>query len=210
MTFAEFYDLMLEDIDYNIFLDTFHKYLKTTCKIVDLGCGTGSFLTVLLDNNYNAFGIDNDKEMLDLAYKKLSRKDVLFYHDINEEIDIKADVFFMLFDVINFNSDYKNIFKNIYQALNNNGILIFDFYKNNIARKYKNYAESDENYKWQIETKANVMIHNLEFYNNKKTVTQYIHNKKDIIKTLKALNFKYKFIKGPDKRKHYLVCFKVK
>lgn len=208
MNFALFYDLMFKNLDYNIFLITFHKYLKTTNKIVDLGCGTGSFLSILLNNDYNAYGIDNDLEMLELAKRKINKENILFHADITKDFNFKADVFFMLFDVINFIEDTRIAFKNIYNNLNDNGLLIFDFYKAKTIKKYKKFFEEGENYSWSIKIIDNKIIHNLNFYNDTKEIIQYYHNKKTIINNLKSVGFKCKFIKGPDKRKHYLHCLK--
>ena len=83
-----------------------------------------------LSEFYNAEGVDISKSMLKLAAAKVE-KSALHKGDIRNFIPgKKQDVVFCLYDTINhlllFN-EWKKVFKNVFNSLNENGLFIFDF-----------------------------------------------------------------------------------
>lgn len=127
---AKFYDTVLgsskDSVDY--VLSKIKRYNKKAETVLELGCGTGNILHGL-SKNYNVTGIDISLEMLKIAKKKIP-KGKLYLQDIrNFRLEKKFDVILCLYDTINhltlFN-DWKKIFKNVYEHLNDNGIFIFD------------------------------------------------------------------------------------
>ena len=95
------------------------KYANEDPKVLDIGCGTGSFVQFLNSNKINAYGIEPSNNARGLAIKK----GVSCFKDFNELKDKDFDIITMwhvLEHVPNFNTQLKSI-KN---ALNENGKLI--------------------------------------------------------------------------------------
>ena len=59
---------------------SFLSYFKTKRKVLDLGCGRGEFLELLMDNGIHAQGIDINEQMIDICRDKglnCQKKDIL-------------------------------------------------------------------------------------------------------------------------------------
>ena len=52
--FAQIYDLLMADVDYDALLSLIKPYIKKENTIIDAGCGTGYFLKALIENGYDA------------------------------------------------------------------------------------------------------------------------------------------------------------
>lgn len=126
---AELYDLLYEDKNYEKEVEFIEKQFGAdkSKKILELGCGTGNYLKIFFEKNYNITGLDISKEMLEIAKKKCDCD--LIQEDIkNFKIDKKFDVILIMFDVlsyINKNLDVENVLNNVRNHLNENGLLIF-------------------------------------------------------------------------------------
>lgn len=127
---AKFYDTVTgnskDSSDY--VLSKIKRYNNKAASILELGCGTGNILKEL-HKDFDVTGVDISKGMLKIAKKKIP-KGKFYLQDIrNFRIDKKFDVILCLYDTINhltlFN-DWKKIFTNVYEHLNNNGLFIFD------------------------------------------------------------------------------------
>ena len=75
--YANYYDDIYTDKDYkqesDFLLSIIEKYSSISVKdILSLGCGTGTYETILAKKGFNILGIDNSKEMLNIAKEKLS------------------------------------------------------------------------------------------------------------------------------------------
>lgn len=213
--FAGIYDVLMSDVDYEALLIAFEPYLNKNQIIIDAGCGTGYFLKELLASGYDALGLDMDSDMLKMAKDKLIKAQLpqpLYEHDLRKPLGIKADVIFCLFDVINYFKGTKKVFENIYQALNEKGICIFDVYKSDVMPSYDNYHESDEiplSYDWHISYQSPILKHNLIVDQKKYQTKQYVYDISYYQQILKDLKFKHIDIKsGLDSRKHYIVAYK--
>jgi len=129
---AEIYDLLYQDKDYESEVDFIEKFLKengidNSKKIIELGCGTGNYLRVLLKRGYDLTGMDISNEMLDIARRKCNCK--VFQGDIsNFSMNEKFDVCLAMFDVLGYVNENEKLLKtldNIKKILNKNGLLIF-------------------------------------------------------------------------------------
>ena len=73
-TFASVYDLFMEQVEYDEWLDHIHavweKYGIAPKTILDLGCGTGSILLPLAQEGFDVIGVDLSSEMLTEADHK--------------------------------------------------------------------------------------------------------------------------------------------
>ena len=104
--------------------------------VLDYGCGTGSFVEYLNQNNINAFGYEPNEKALELAKNKIGKN--LLNED--EVFTKKYDVI-TLWHVLEHIPNYDLILKSLIECLNPNGKLIIAVpnYKSYDAKFYKNY-----------------------------------------------------------------------
>jgi len=209
MTFARLYDQLMADIDYQLIFNFIKPFIKDKKNIIDAGCGTGQ-LTKYLEKDHKVIGLDIDSNMLAIAQKR-TKHTIYYIHDINDPMPIKTDAIISIFDVLNFNQHIKNILQSFYDALNNDGICIFDIYKEEVLEAYDNYHEKDSDpflYQWDIQVDNHKIIHKLQAFDQTYYMNQFVHKLNDVFKYLDEVGFKYKMIDGPDERKHYIIAHK--
>lgn len=210
--FVKYYDKLMEDIDYSEILEPLLPYLNKTESILDAGCGPGYILKELLDLSYNVVGIDNDPEMLKLAENRIQNNTLVYHHDLNTPLNQKYDKIIMLFDVINYFEDIKPMIKNIYDGLNDQGIYLFDAYKEEYLTVMKAYQEKETipfKYQWDIKTEKNIIKHQFKVSNEFYEFNQYVQTQETYFKVLKEIGFKQiEIISGNDERKDYYLCKK--
>lgn len=124
--------------------------LKSTDKILDLCCGPGYLIQQLHKANYNVTGLDLSDKMLEIA-KENNPNGVEFIHADMRNFNIKSKFKLITcnFDSINhLNSikDVKKTFSNVYNALEKNGIFLFDINTSATFSKYwiENAFEIDD------------------------------------------------------------------
>src|SRR5699024_3247942 len=68
-TFAAFYDEIMDDSYYAMWLDYTKQYLKEEgAAILDLACGTGKLAVEMSKEGYQVTGLDLSEDMLTMAY----------------------------------------------------------------------------------------------------------------------------------------------
>ena len=180
-SFAQVYDIFMEDIPY----DNWVEYIKNIWKkfnlipksIVELGCGTGNITNRLALEGYTVLGIDLSLEMLSIASQKaqsLNLKNITYINQDMRNLELlnKSDCILSICDSINYiteESELLDIFKLVFSNLNKNGLFIFDIntthkFKNILADK--NFCETREEiaYTWENYFDKDKMIN--EFYTN--------------------------------------------
>lgn len=137
-TEIEFFNHFIENNDYDVFDESgykrivgkFTKYLppprkeKDKLKVIDFGCGTGSFTSRFLNNGFELYGMDISSNCIRYARKK--------YPDISFEIgDIEhtgyPDESFdavLLTGVLHHFSDFSGVIKEIHRILRKGGIVL--------------------------------------------------------------------------------------
>jgi SAM-dependent methyltransferase len=214
--FARIYDLLMEDIDFEPFLSFLSEHLKKDQLILDAGCGSGYIYQGLRLKGYEVIGIDNDSTMLSLAKEKCDKAHIdakLYEHDLRNPIPVKVDAIVMMFDVINYFKGVKQLIKRLMNALNSDGFLLFDCYKEEMLSVYNNYEEFDDSiipYTWKTISNKDTITHNIDVDNNTYTIKQYIQSLDYYIEIMKAFNYAFEIIDGPDERKHYIKVYKSK
>jgi len=200
-SFSYYYDLMMESVDYDIFIDIVKEHISKDKSILDAGCGTGNVSIPLALDGYNVTGIDISADMLTICKHKEQLNNVnfpIFENNLEEEIGIELfDSCISFLDVINY-VDYKKAFKNIYNVLKKGGIFIFDVNDFDYQESMKGYVEEDSydlfSYTWKIlDNGIGSIKHDLtiktkdEVFNEIHYQTTY---KKDVyIKELESLGF---------------------
>ncbi|MBW3020687.1 class I SAM-dependent methyltransferase [Candidatus Woesearchaeota archaeon] len=119
--------------------------------LLDIGCGTGTHLSYL-EKHYDCTGLDPFESMLRVARKKL-KKTKLIKGDMRYfNLKKKFDVIISLYSVISYSGTYsvfKKVLKNIYNHLNEGGILIIDpFFQKEPGKKGDKYWLYNEPKKW--------------------------------------------------------------
>ncbi|MDI6886636.1 MAG: class I SAM-dependent methyltransferase [archaeon] len=107
--------------------EIFRNYLCPK-RILEVGCGTGSYTKILLARGYEVTALDISQNMLEIAKRKCSCK--LIKGDIRDiTINEKFDACIAMFAVMGYITENPDIIKaltNIHRHLKQNGIFIFD------------------------------------------------------------------------------------
>lgn len=131
--FARVYDLFMEDIPYDLWVEyiisLFKKYKKNPELLLELGCGTGNITARLADKGYDMIGLDISEEMLNIAKQKNS--DILYLAQDMCEFELygTVDCIVCLCDSLNYileEKDLTKVFSLVKNYLNPDGLFIFD------------------------------------------------------------------------------------
>jgi len=144
---AEYYDLVYAKKGYrhetNFIIKLIKKFKIRGKNVLDVGCGTGDYTVLLKKRGFSVIGLDLNKEMLNVARKKV--KNVKFIQGNMKTFKIKQkfDIIVCLFSTMNYNrtfNELKMTIKNFYNHLNKEGLLIFDmgFNKERFLNNYFN------------------------------------------------------------------------
>ncbi|MCL2014623.1 MAG: methyltransferase domain-containing protein [Defluviitaleaceae bacterium] len=163
--FANVYDIFMESVPYKSWADyialKFAEHgVPTGGTVVDLGCGTGTMLSLMAQKGYDMIGVDNSADMLAEAQAKIaqnSQKAMLLHQNIkNLDLYGTVDAIYSTCDVLNYfleESELEQAIKRAAMFLNPSGVLIFDM---KTAENYKQmgnafYGDSNEgsSYIWQ-------------------------------------------------------------
>lgn len=164
--FAYIYDELMDDVDYNKWIEYIEDIIKNeqaeVQNILELACGTGNMTIPLTKKGYDIAGIDISAEMLEVAMKKAEKENVqlvLLQQDIAElEFDME-DLDCVLcacdgFNYLTYDDDLEYVFSKVYEILKENGIFIFDissYYKISKILGNNTFTEKREDtvYMWQ-------------------------------------------------------------
>lgn len=163
--FAEVYDFLMRDVDYNGWVDylekIFNKKESNPHTILEIACGTGNITNELAQRGYDIVGIDKSIEMLAFAKNKADDLgvDVKYLHQDMRKLDYNksVDSVLCLCDGINYILQKKEliaILKKVYSLLKKGGLFVFDissYYKLSKILGNNIYAENFENvsYIWE-------------------------------------------------------------
>ena len=204
---AEFYDIFMDDVPYDRWIQYTSSFLSVRKKGVDVGCGTGKFTIALKKMGYDVLGMDVSEQMLSKAVQNATADgvDVTFVLQNAQflEINNKVDFIVANCDVVNYLQNPTQFFKRAYSALNNGGILMFDIsteykLKNVISNNVFTESNDKVTYIWEnFPSKAKVEMNLTFFVQDEKdcykkytdTQTQYIHSNDSIMKMLKSAGF---------------------
>ena len=212
--FEPLYDLLMSDVDYEALLREIEPYIKKSDLIIDAGCGSGYLLVELLKKEYTAIGLDVSVAMLSIAEERLRQEGLatkLYEHDLKEPMHANADVILAMFDVMNYFKGVKKVFKNCYQALYDEGKLIFDLYKIDVLEDYDGYIEEETDpidYRWEISSKGNVFTHHVYHDEEVDTIKQYVYDLDYYVHLLEEIGFKVIVKPSIDPRKHLVIATK--
>ena len=135
--FADHYDSLTEDVDYeakaDYFISLLEKHDHKAGVTLDLACGTGSFTIALKKRGIDVFGADMSSDMLSQAQMKACDEgyQILFICNKMQDIELcgTIDTCVCTLDSINHITSEKELekaFSNIAKYLSEDGIMVFD------------------------------------------------------------------------------------
>lgn len=144
-SFAEVYDIFMDNVPYEEWADYISELLKqygiTEGLVLDLGCGTGSITECLAARGYDMIGVDNSAEMLEIAAGKKERSghDILYLNQDMREFELYGTVraIVSVCDSVNYiaaEKELEQVFRLANNYLDPGGIFLFDF---NTEYKYR-------------------------------------------------------------------------
>lgn len=195
---AKYYDLFYSNKSYDkevLFLKSLIGNRKT---ILDIGCGTGIHMNLLEVYGYQVDGLDLSNEMLNIA-KTRTNGNLFPGNLIDFKTDKKYDAIISMFAVFNHlknYNDFENGVLNLYQKLNEKGILIVDLHNSRTnGKKEDNYKDYRRIMTWTFDkntfkehTEISYIINNKIYYDNHDFLIYQINKIKEV---LNKHGFKY-------------------
>lgn len=213
--FAEVYDFLMKDTDYDGWVNYIERIFKRNNykpkKILELACGTGNITNRLIKKGYDVVGVDISSDMLTFAKQKANelglRSNYLNQDMIDLEITKSFDCVLCLCDGFNYildSQDLNLIFYKVYNILQEGGYFIFDissYHKISNILGNNTYAENYDHvsYIWEnyFDDKTNICELDLTIFLKKnglyekieETHIQRAYRVEEINKLLNNYNF---------------------
>ncbi len=148
-SFAEVYDLFMDNVDYrkwgSYLIQLLKKYGVEDGLVLELGCGTGSITEYLARAGYDMIALDSSYEMLEAAMEKREKSglDILYLNQDAREFELYGTVAAIVTgcDCMNYITEKEELLE-VFRLANNyldpGGIFLFDI---NTAAKYRAIGE---------------------------------------------------------------------
>lgn len=197
--FAEYYDYILRDVDYEEWFEYLKEIMNTYCagkkQILEIGCGTGKFGAKFASAGYSITGMDISLDMLLTAKNRIRDgfqvlcADASFFHFKN-----KFDFIFCVHDTVNYIIDLKKLemmFMNVSRCMNKKSVFVFDITTeynilSNFDNKRTDYYHKGCYIKWDNSYSADERIIKSELrftsdsFDKKEIHIQKIHSNNEI------------------------------
>lgn len=224
------YDEFMQDVDYDAWAKKIAGYIGNRKKGVDCGCGSGLITMRLKKMGYDVIGTDLSAEMLERARENFRRENLnitlVRMDSENLVVGNKVDFITAVCDVVNYMKKPEKFFVRAYNALADDGVLLFD-----ISSKYKLteiignnvFTDSTDNvtYIWSnlLSEKQNKVEMFLTFFVKNKDGSfdkeeenqiQYIYEVDDLVEKLRAAGFgkvEYFGFEGKNVAQEERICF---
>lgn len=224
------YDEFMQDVDYDAWAKKIAGYIGNRKKGVDCGCGSGLITMRLKKMGYDVIGTDLSTEMLERARENFRRENLnitlVRMDSENLVVGNKVDFITAICDVVNYMKKPEKFFVRAYNALADDGVLLFD-----ISSKYKLteiignnvFTDSTDNvtYIWSnsLSEKQNKVEMFLTFFVKNKDGSfdkeeenqiQYIYEADDLVEKLRAAGFgkvEYFGFEGKNVAQEERICF---
>lgn len=183
--FAYVYDELNVNYDKETIISRMKALLCGKRDIVDLCCGTGDVAIALYKAGFKVTGIDISEDMLNVATEKAMEQGARIQFICEDARDFavmkKADAVYSLTDGMNYllgDKDLKKAFESVYNALNTDGLFIFDVstaykFENQLKDKTYTFDFDDEFVVWQSEYDPQSSICTM-------TITGFMRERKDL------------------------------
>ena len=224
------YDEFMQDVDYDAWAKKIAGYIGNRKKGVDCGCGSGLITMRLKKMGYDVIGTDLSTEMLERARENFRRENLnitlVRMDSENLVVGNKVDFITAVCDVVNYMKKPEKFFVRAYNALADDGVLLFD-----ISSKYKLteiignnvFTDSTDNvtYIWsnslfekqnKVEMFLTFFVKNKDgsFDKEEENQIQYIYEADDLVEKLRAAGFgkvEYFGFEGKNVAQEERICF---
>lgn len=152
--FAGVYDEFMSNIPYDEWAEKIDRYLQQmSCRsrILELGCGTGSFTLRMRQKGYDILGTDFSMDMLKIARKKAQRQKISCEFEFQDmrvlELDKEFDCVVSVCDSMNYMTgefDLESVFSSVAGVLKTGGIFLFDMKTESFYRELGEKIYVDE------------------------------------------------------------------
>ena len=136
--YGKYYDLIYSSVDYDTEIDEISGLLKVENlnigRILDIGCGTGTYLVGLVKKGYYVDGVDSSQAMVEVARLKINEANIqskiiledMAEHTFERSYDA-AICLFGSFDYLYDDTKVTVLLEKIDQCLSKGGFFILDF-----------------------------------------------------------------------------------
>ncbi len=131
--YARYYDLLYSDKEYEqeaIYIHrSIQKFAPKAQRILELGCGSGKYTSILAKYGYDMCGLDLSASMIDIAQQKYPRIPFKVANIKDFALDEKFDVIISFFHVMSYQCSNESLcasFANVFKHLKPNGVFLFD------------------------------------------------------------------------------------
>lgn len=171
--FSYYFDQIMEYIDYHDWLSFTKQYVNQDKRILDLACGSGTLAVLLSVEGFKVDGLDLSAEMIGLANDKFKAYHILntlYTCDMSSfSLPRKYDAVTCYFDSVNHLptiEHVKQMMNCVYEALNENGLFLFDVFSKSKYDEMDNTDISEDfddfSYNWKIKLKKpNILTHDI-------------------------------------------------
>ncbi len=183
--FAYFYDEVMQNLDYYLWSEFTEEFLKPGDSILDLACGSGTFLTIMNLHGYETTGLDLSETIIEIAKEKakLNRLPIDFevMDMTNFSLNKEFDCITCYFDSVNFletKKDLEKMFKCVLKHLKKGGYFLFDTFSKAMLNEYKNNLIDEDHETFKIKWKTTEVGNNKLMHNIKITEVDDVYSEK--------------------------------
>ena len=204
MTFQQLYEANIPDDIYIQYVDLLKPYIDDSKRIIDIGCGTGKLLSLLRPYTKHLYGIDLDPDMIQAA--KSNYKNITFMqHDMHDPLPYFADIAILSMDVIHFTKHPERVLFNVMDALDQDGIIIFDYFTKSLENIYEIH-QTPFPYTWKRTIDGNTIYHVVSFNNKDYKLKQYMHPQMNFLTFFKEYSYDVSTIQSIDPNKTIIIA----
>ena len=159
--FGYYYDEVMAELNYDLWLEFIEEYLKPGDNVLDLACGTATLCTMLKLKGYDPEGLDLSETILEIAKEKMKVNHLSFplhHADMTSfNLNKKFNMVTCFFDSVNFLSDLKQVkklFDCAYSHLKDDGYFIIDIFSKELLKEYENNDIVEDNVTFKLDWKT--------------------------------------------------------